>query len=184
MKTEKGREPEWELIRTQRRSIAIQVKNGRVIVRAPLSTPLDEIRSVVDRHAKWIHRRLACEPAPLSEEELQRLTEKAKQILPARVAFYEKQMGLHPSYVGINRARTRFGSCSSRGRIHFSCRLLQYPPEAVDYVVVHELAHLRYMNHGPEFYRLIERYLPDYQTRRRLLKQLPEREIQEGTICM
>ena len=76
------------------------------------------------------------------------------------MAYYSEWMGLYPTQVRITGARTRFGSCSSQGHICFSWRLMQYPPEAIDYVVVHELAHLRYMNHGAEFYALIARYLP------------------------
>ena len=68
------------------------------------------------------------------------------------MAYYSEQMGLYPTQVRITGARTRFGSCSSQGHICFSWRLMQYPPEAIDYVVVHELAHLRYMSHGAEFY--------------------------------
>lgn len=91
----------------------------------------------------------------------------AKACLPQRVAYYSERMGLSPTQVRITGARTRFGSCSSQGHICFSWRLMQYPPEAIDYVVVHELAH---MNHGAEFYVLIARYLPDWKARRALLR--------------
>lgn len=86
------------------------------------------------------------------------------------MAYYSERMGLYPTQVRITGARTRFGSCGSQGHICFSWRLMQYPPEAIDYVVVHELAHLRYMNHGAEFYALIARYLPDWKARRALLR--------------
>lgn len=79
-------------------------------------------------------------------------------------------MGLRPAGITITGARTRFGSCSSKRRISFSFRLMQYPPEAIDYVVVHELAHLRHMNHSAQFYALIEQYMPDYKVRRAMLK--------------
>ena len=79
-------------------------------------------------------------------------------------------MGLRPAGITITGARTRFGSCSSKRRISFSFRLMQYPCEAIDYVVVHELAHLRHMNHSAQFYALIEQYMPDYKARRALLK--------------
>ena len=72
--------------------------------------------------------------------------------------------------IRITSARTRFGSCSGKNSLCFSWRLMEYPEEAIDYVVVHELAHLRYMNHGAEFYALIARYLPDWKTRRALLR--------------
>ena len=91
--------------------------------------------------------------------------------LPQRVEYYGGLMGLMPLGISITGARTRFGSCSSAGRICFFWRLMQYPDEAVDYVVVHELAHLAYMNHSRDFYALIEKYMPDYRRRKKLLKE-------------
>jgi predicted metal-dependent hydrolase len=80
-------------------------------------------------------------------------------------------MGLEPTGVGITGAEKRFGSCSAKNRLSFSWRLMRYPEAAVDYVVVHELAHIRHKNHGKEFYALIESYMPDYKERRKLLKE-------------
>ena len=103
-------------------------------------------------------------------EQAQALREEALRVLPERVRHFAARMGVSPASVRVTAARTRFGSCSSQGHICFSWRLMQYPPEAIDYVVVHELAHLRYMNHGAEFYALIARYLPDWKARRALLQ--------------
>ena len=145
----------YELIRSGRRTLALEVRGGRVIVRAPYRTPRATIDRFVASHADWIARgvakqeaRATAHPEPTDAE----------------------RMGLYPTQVRITGARTRFGSCSSQGHICFSWRLMQYPPEAIDYVVVHELAHLRYMNPGAEFYALIARYLPDWKTRRALLR--------------
>ncbi|MBR7150378.1 MAG: M48 family metallopeptidase, partial [Oscillospiraceae bacterium] len=66
---------------------------------------------------------------------------------------------------------TRFGSCSGKNALSFSWRLMQYPMEAVDYVVVHELAHIREHNHSSAFYAIVERYLPDWRERAALLKK-------------
>ena len=79
-------------------------------------------------------------------------------------------MGLKFSRITITGAKTRFGSCSSKGNISYSYRLLLYPDAAIDYVVVHELAHLVKMNHSAQFYKIIESVLPDYKERIRLLK--------------
>ena len=79
-------------------------------------------------------------------------------------------MGLKYNSVRINGAKTRFGSCSAKKNISYSYRLMAYPEEAIDYVVVHELAHLVEMNHSPRFYNVIARVLPDYKARKRLLK--------------
>ena len=79
-------------------------------------------------------------------------------------------MELVPAGIKITSARTRFGSCSGKNSICFSWRLMLYPPEAIDYVIVHELAHIRHHDHSPAFYALIEQYLPDWKARMKLLK--------------
>ena len=79
-------------------------------------------------------------------------------------------MNLSYGRITITSAKTRFGSCSSQGNISFSYRLMLYPIEAREYVVVHELAHLLEMNHSKRFYAIVERYMPDYKERRKKLK--------------
>jgi len=79
-------------------------------------------------------------------------------------------MNLKYGRITITSAKTRFGSCSSKGNISYSYKLMLYPEAAREYVVVHELAHLVEMNHSKRFYSLVERYLPDYKERRKLLK--------------
>ena len=156
----------YELIRSGRRTLALEVRGGRVIVRAPYRTSQATIDRFVALHADWIARGLAkqearatAHPEP-TDAEREAYIRQAKACLPQRVAYYSERMGLYPTQVRITGARTRFGSCSSQGHICFSWRLMQYPPEAIDYVVVHELAHLRY----------IARYLPDWKARRALLR--------------
>jgi predicted metal-dependent hydrolase len=79
-------------------------------------------------------------------------------------------VGLKYGRITITGAKNRFGSCSSKGNIAFSYRLMLYPEAAIDYVVVHELAHLLEMNHSPAFYKIVESVMPDYKERRKLLK--------------
>ena len=79
---------------------------------------------------------------------------------------------LTPKSVKITSAKKRFGSCSPQNGLCFSLYLMTYPDEAVDYVVVHELAHIRYHNHSPAFHALVGRYLPD-QTKPRALLRAP-----------
>lgn len=168
---------EYEIIRSNRRTMALEVRDGRVLVRAPQRIPHTRIEAFVQEHEAWIEKSLAkqqarreAHPEP-DEAQRAEYIRRAKALLPERVAYYANVMGLHPAGVTITGARTRFGSCSSKGRLCFSWRLMQYPAEAIDYVVVHELAHLVHRNHGPEFYALIERYLPDYKARRKLLRE-------------
>ncbi len=164
----------YTLIRSRRRTLALEMKpDGSLTVRAPLLTPEKTIEAFVAAHADWIARHRAALPPPAPEptpEETAALRRKAAEILPGRVAFFAAKMGLTPASVRITSARRRFGSCSSRGGLCFSCYLMRYPPEAVDYVVVHELAHLRHPDHSPAFHALVEKFLPDAKERRRMLK--------------
>ena len=166
----------YELIRSGRRTLALEVRGGRVIVRARSSRCATRQSGRSQPWMSGMARALAkqethaaAHPEP-TDAEREEYIRRAKACLPQRVAYYSERMGLCPTKVRITGARTRFGSCSSQGHICFSWRLMQYPPEAIDYVVVHELAHLRYMNHGAEFYALIARYLPDWKARRALLR--------------
>ena len=79
-------------------------------------------------------------------------------------------MGVTPTGIKITTARKRYGSCSGKNSLCFSCFLMNYPEEAIDLVVVHELCHIKVRNHGPDFYALLERYLPDHKERKKLLK--------------
>lgn len=168
---------EYRLIRSRRKTMALQVtRESAVVVRAPLRLAKREIDRFVEAHLPWVEKQLARqeryrqqfpEPTPA---ELAALRQKAKEIIPGKVAHYAAVMGLVPQGVRITQARTRFGSCSPKNALSFSCLLLRHPPEAVDYVVVHELAHIVHKNHGRGFYALIETILPDYRRRKELLK--------------
>ena len=78
-------------------------------------------------------------------------------------------MGLKYGRIKITSAKRRLGSCNTNAVICFSYRLMLYPEAAREYVVVHELAHLKYMNHSRDFYELVKQYMPDYKERKRLL---------------
>jgi len=107
----------------------------------------------------------------LTGEEQEALVLLAKEKIPPIVEHYADIMGLSPQGVRITKAEKRFGSCSGKNRLCFSYRLMQYPQEAIEYVVVHELAHIVHKNHGRDFYALIETTLPDYKKREALLKK-------------
>ncbi len=92
-------------------------------------------------------------------------------ILAVRLESLAQATDTHPARVRISRARTRWGSCSGRGVLAFSWRLAMAPLEIIDYVIVHELAHLRQPNHSRAFWQLVARTLPDYTRRRAWLKQ-------------
>ena len=96
----------------------------------------------------------------------------AKLRLPARMAPYERLLGVEAKRVSIRAQRTRWGSCSSHGTICLNWRLLLLPSDLCDYVLVHELCHLRHLDHSAKFWSLVERVFPDYEERERRLESL------------
>ena len=162
---------------SRRKTISLEItRDAEVLVRAPLKTTNMRIEEFVFAHYDWVishlERRLEqikSNPEP-SNEELNELKALAKRIIPEKVEKYSKIMGIIPEHVSINSAKTRFGSCSGKNRLNFSCRLMSYPECAIDYVVVHELAHIKHHNHSKEFWALVEKYMPDYKERKKLLK--------------
>ncbi|MDY3282292.1 M48 family metallopeptidase [Dysosmobacter sp.] len=171
---------DYELKRSRRRTAALEItKDCRVLVRAPLWMPQAEIDAFVAAHRGWLEAhlaaqraRLAAAPPPPTPADIQALKARARAVLPGKVAFYSKQLGLTPTAVKITAARTRYGSCSGKNSLSFSCFLMNAPEEAIDLVVVHELCHIRHKNHGPAFYALLESVLPDHRQRKLLLKDV------------
>ena len=167
---------EYELIFAKRRSVGLKVKNGILTVRAPYGTPRAYIDGVIKKHSQWIESALKRESAKrdmyegLSDNEIFDLKRRARAYFEDKCAYYAPLMGVKYNKLTITSAKTRFGSCNSKGNISFSYRIMLYPEPAREYVAVHELAHLIKMDHSPEFYAIIERYLPDYKERKRLLK--------------
>ena len=169
---------EYQLIRSARRTVALEIdRQGRVILRAPLRMPQAQIDAFYEAHQTWLQThlvqqqaRMAAHPEPDARQR-QLLLDKAAEMIPQKVAFDGDLMGLKPAGITITGARTRFGSCSPENRLCFSWRLMEYPEDAIDYVVVHELAHLVHRNHGPEFHALVGSVLPDQERRRALLRE-------------
>lgn len=168
---------EYTLIRSSRRTLSLTVERDlTVVVRAPLRVPKREIDRFVESHDAWIgahmekqRLRARLHPEP-TEEEKAALIERAKRELPERVARYAAVMGVQPAGITVTGARRRYGSCSGKNRLCFTWRLMSCPDEAIDCVVVHELAHIVHKNHGAEFYRLVLSVMPDYYERKKLLE--------------
>lgn len=94
----------------------------------------------------------------------------AHEYLGGRVACLAPLLGVAPSRLTIRGQKTRWGSCSYRGTISLNWRLMLTPAELAEYVVVHELCHLRHLNHSPEFWRFVATFVPDWQARRKRLR--------------
>lgn len=175
---------DYELIRSSRKTLSVQIKrDGRVVVRAPLRLAKYRIDRFVEEHEAWIMRNLAKmeqyqeERYEITDQQRREGVEKAMKIFPQRVAHFAEKMGVTYGRITIREQKTRWGSCSSAGNLNFNWKLVLMPPEVLDYVVVHELAHRKEMNHSAEFWKIVEREMPDYQERRNQLRLLEKKFI-------
>ena len=168
---------EYKIIRSDRRSLAIEVTaNAELLVRAPRGTSERKIKEFVEENSKWIEAHLktaeriaALHPEP-TDEEREKYIASAKSYIPGRVAYFAEIMGVEPQGITITSAKKRFGSCSGKNRICFSWRVMEYPLELVDYVIVHELAHIKHHNHSRDFYAFVASVMPDHKERSKRLK--------------
>jgi len=169
----------YTLIRSKRKILAIQITKEAVIkVRAPLKLPLREIEKFLLQKQCWIEKtrqKVLSQNEKMtvpsfSKEQEQKLIQKAKELLPAKVEHYAGLLNVTPTAVKVGCAKTRWGSCSAKNSLNFSWRLMLVDEDAIDYVVVHELAHIKEHNHGKRFWAIVESILPDYKVRRKKLK--------------
>lgn len=172
-------DPATRLIRARRKTLSIRItQEGNLEIRAPLGMPKGEIEAFLKEKAQWIetHRAKVLaeyaqgQEAPLGEEEILTLAEQMRQRLPEKLNRHGASMGVTFGRVTIRCQQTRWGSCSSRGNLNFNCLLMLAPEEVLDYVVVHELAHRKQMNHSALFWQEVARECPDYKKSLRWLK--------------
>lgn len=164
---------DYQLIRSHRRTVAIQIVKDGVVVRAPMKMPLPVIRAFVESKRTWIEKTLAAQSAPQpawTAEQIRELTRQAKRDIPQRVAKYAPLLGVIYGRITVRHQKTRWGSCSGKGNLNFNCLLMFAPEQVRDYVVVHELCHLQEMNHSSRFWTLVENAMPDYKESRKWLR--------------
>lgn len=173
---------EYTLIRSSRKSISIRVTaDCEVVVRAPLFASKKSIEALLCEKAAWIEARLSEmkrlvedeeSSLKLSEEEKAELVKKARACLTGRAEYFAPLVGVIYGRIAIRCQKTRWGSCSGKRNLNFNCLLMLCPEEVRDYVVVHELCHILEMNHSPAFYAQVERVLPDWRARKKLLDEV------------
>ncbi len=174
----------YEVIRSKRKTSAIQVKrDGGVVVRCPLWVTDRDIRRFVEEHQEWIVRnqkqvieRLE-KRTVYTKEQVKELRQHARWMLAQKTWLWAQKMQVTYGKLTIRQQTSRWGSCSVKGNLNFNWKLVLVPQDLVDYVVVHELAHRREMNHSPRFWKIVEEQLPDYRERRRRLREY-ETEIE------
>jgi hypothetical protein len=170
----RAREPEFVRHPKARRYIIRVRRDGTVRVTIPRGGSKREAEDFARRQAGWVEAQRArlvterpeAEPSDLDRNVLAR----AKNELPARLLELAARHGLSVSRVSIRNQRWRWGSCSRSGHICLNWRLVQMPPPVRDYVMIHELMHLRRMDHSPRFWKLVAAACPDYKTARDWLR--------------
>ena len=167
----------YELIGAKRRSMSLKVDlDGAITVRAPYRTPVQTADWFVEGHRDWIEVRLRAgarimaERPSYTDRERAEGRKQAAEVIKARCRYYAPVMGVSYGTVTIREQKTRWGSCSTKGNLNFNWKLALMPPEILDYVVVHELAHRIQMNHSAAFWAEVGKILPDYKERRQWLK--------------
>lgn len=168
------------VIYSERKTVAIQLKMNEIIVRAPMKMEREEILSLLIEKKSWIRKHLNQMEEmkkkeenlrPFTGEEIRKLAEQALLVIPEKVRKYAERIGVSYGRITIRNQRSRWGSCSSKGNLNFNCLLMLFPEEIIDYVVVHELCHRKQMNHSPEFYKEVEKVLPEYKQYSNWLKE-------------
>lgn len=167
----------YELIRAKRRSMSLKVDlDGTITVRAPYRTPVQTADWFVEGHRDWIEvrlkagERIMAERPSYTDQERAEGRKRAAEAIRARCSYYAPLMGVSYGTITIREQKTRWGSCSAKGNLNFNWKLVLMPPEILDYVVVHELAHRLQMNHSAAFWAEVGKILPDYRERRQWLK--------------
>ena len=173
----------YTLVRSSRKSCAISIdQNGQITVRVPMRTSEKAISHLLIEKRLWIITKYLevlehQKSHPVSDlTDVQRAAlEKryinaAKEYCPKRAAYFKQFTGGSYNRITIRDQKTRWGSCSAKGTLSFNWRLMLAPPAILDYVIVHELCHLTYMNHSAAFWRKVESVYPDYRTARKWLK--------------
>jgi len=154
--------------------ITVTAPHGEVVVSAPRYVPMSTISAFVADKAAWIAKhqeRIAGLPEPLAPgAEAEELRRTLKKVAPQVVEYWAQVMGLPMPDIAIRRMTTRWGTCNTATkRITLNLELARRDPSLLEYVVVHELAHLIERGHNQRFYAVMEQYLPDWKQRRRLL---------------
>ncbi len=169
-----------KLIRSDRKTIAAEIKHNQLIIRAPRFASEAAIKRFLSENRQWIEthmekaqaRQAIADATPkLSREQVKALAKAAKKVIPARVAYYAPIVGVTYNRIAIRSQRSKWGSCSSKGNLNFNCLLMLAPPEVLDSIVVHELCHRKEMNHSKRFYAEVLRVFPDYKIWNKWLKE-------------
>ena len=168
----------YEVIYSGRKTLAIQITTeGSVKVRAPKNCPRSSIDRFLKEKEAWVLKYVEKAkqtpqpaPQPLTTRQRSRYIKIARDIFTQKTAYYASIMHVFYGRISIREQKTRWGSCSSQGNLNYNWRLIFAPEDVLDYIVVHELAHRKEMNHSAAFYNIVEEILPNYKSCQKWLR--------------
>jgi len=155
--------------RVKRLSLTID-RNGILKITAPTGLPQEKIDAFVKKNQEWISKQLLLHKKYIhlpkeigTKSHFSVHKAAARKFIGERVVFWNNELGFPFSKLAIRNQVSRWGSCSKKGILNFNYKLLFIPRELADYVVVHELCHLKHFNHSKDFWKTVENILPDYK---------------------
>lgn len=162
----------YELIRAKIKNLYIYIKEGRVIVKVPMRLKDKYINEFLEKKAKWIYEKLkqSREKKEIQEEIKSEDIDRLEKVVNNSINKYAKLLGETPNKVRIKDIKYAWGSCSSNRNITINKKLAKKEEQAIEYVVLHEMCHLKYMNHSENFWNLVEKNMPEYKKYKKMLK--------------
>lgn len=160
--------------RSKRMTMTIR-GDGTVGITLPRFVPIPTAKIFAKKNLDWVKQKLTLvvtKPSLVSPKDVSAVRIKARNLVRDRLEYFNQFYGYSYSRITIRDQKSRWGSCSSSGTLSFNYRLALIPQELADYVVVHELCHLKEMNHSSRFWNLVSRTIPNYRKRRAELKQI------------
>lgn len=170
----------YTIIRSRRKTIGINIdRDGNVIVRAPVYCTKKDIERALRESESWIAKTKAklektIEQADiagaLTDADIKRLAAQMRRVLPEKLDHYSKLLGVTCGRVSVRCQKSKWGSCSAKGNLNFNCLLMLAPEKVMDYVIVHELCHLKHMDHSKEFWAEVESVDPAFKAHQKWLR--------------
>jgi hypothetical protein len=165
--------------RAKRLRLAIYC-DGSFVVTVPSNFELNNVEGYILQKAQWILEKLQIMKkrgnskifTKRSEREYQKLKSEALIFAQKKVEKFNKVYGFKFNEITIKNQKTRWGSCSRKGNLNYNYKIALLPERLADYIIVHELCHLKEFNHGKKFWNQVEKALPDYKERIEEIKKL------------
>ena len=159
----------YEIKYSKIKNVYIQIKEGKVILKVPKKVSKKEIEKIIEQKSDWIRKTLEKEIKKQEKEPLY-TKEKFKEIIENNANELIQATGLRPNKITIKQIKYAWGSCSSKKNITLNLELIKYSQETIRYVILHELCHIKYMNHSKDFWNLVEKYMPNYKQVKKEIK--------------